>query len=500
METLRRIREQFADYWRGLGLARRVMLVALTAGILLAISATTYFSSGETYRVLYSDLAPEETGAMRTKLTAAAIESRIEAGGTTLLVPEKKLAEAKVALAADGLPSRGGKGYELFDESSLTATPFTQGVNYQRALQAELARSIMQIEPVQNARVLVARSEPTPFIRDQKQPTASVVLKLKPGGTMTRTTAAAIVSLVARSVQDLKPEHVTIVDSTGRLLSDPRTGEQDNLPTPQLEYRRELENYLSTKAEDVLARQLGAGRAVVRVSADINFQKLKERREIFSSEGRVAVAERIRNSKTASPAPAGGVAGAASNVARAGGPSTSTSSSGGGSDETSEFDYLVPRTVRDTEEAMGAVTRLTIAAVADLSDAEGAPAAMSLLDAQEIIKQAVGFKAERDEIKVTNAKLVMPATPAEPDEDLAKIQRMTAYVGLARTISLALAIVFALAVVPLLLLRRRKKPDAAAPPVQVVETKAKLDELALLARSDPARVAEVINLLLGAPR
>ena len=148
---------------------------------------------------------------------------------------------------------------------------------------------------------------------------------------------------------------------------------------------------------------------------------------------------------------------------------------------------------------MGAVTRLTIAAVADLSSVEGGPPAISLVDAQEIIKQAVGFRSERDEIKVTNAKLVMPAPPPESDDDIARLQKVQTYVSIARTVCLALAVVFAVAILPLLLLRRRAKPQPAEQP-KIVEGKAKLDELTVLARNDPARVAEVLKLLLGASK
>lgn len=507
MEPLRRLLNQLRTYWRELSRVRRIALVGAVIGVVLLIGAAVYFSPGLQYRTLFSDLAPEEAAAMRTRLTTANIPNRLEAGGTAITVPEDRLAEARVTLAAEGLPSRGGKGYELFDETSLTTTPFVQGVNYQRAIQAELARSIMAIDPVQSARVLIARSEPTPFVRDQKPPTASVVLKLKPGATLTRAQAASIVSLVARSVEGLKPENVTVVDSAGRMLSDPHAGEKEELPTPHLEYRRELENHLAAKAEEMLARHLGPGRAVIRVSADINFQKLKERKEVYSPEGRVAAAERLTTTKTTAPA-ARGVAGAVSNVARAGGvpPAPGGGAGGNSSEEVIQTDYLVSRTVQDTEDPMGAVTRLTIAAIADLSAPVEGGTAISLADAQEIIKQAVGFRTGRDEIKLTNAKLTLPTVPPETEDEVARLHRIQAYVSLARNISLALAVVLLLALVPLALLRRRRPappPPAPvpAPPAPEETRRARLEQLADMARDDPRRVAEVLGVMLGtAPR
>ena len=133
MDALRRFLLQLREYWAGLSLPRRIALVVATVGVFIALAAVVYFSQVSTYRPLFSDLAPEEAGAITTRLTAQNIPNRLAAGGTTVEVPEDKLAQARVALAAEGLPSRGGKGYELFDETSLLTTPFVQSVNYQRA-------------------------------------------------------------------------------------------------------------------------------------------------------------------------------------------------------------------------------------------------------------------------------------------------------------------------------------------------------------------------------
>jgi flagellar M-ring protein FliF len=506
METLRRFIQQFREYWASLSFARRAGVIVASVGVIAALATLLYLSQASVYRPLYTDLSPEEANAITARLTAQNIPNRLAAGGTSVEVPEDKLAQARVAVAAEGLPSRGGKGYELFDETSLLTTPFVQSVNYQRALQAELARSIMQIESVQSARVLIARPEPTPFVRDQKAPTASVVVKLKPGATLSRVSAAGIVSLVARSVEGLKPENVTIVDSAGRLLSDPHAGDRENLPAPQLEYRRELETYLANKAEQMLAQALGAGRAIVRVSADINFQQLKERQETYLPNP-VVSAERLTTIKSSGGLASRGIAGAVSNVPRTGvslsGPGGAGSSS---NEEQTQTDYAVSKTIRDLEDRMGAVTRLNIAALVDLTPGEGG-ASLSAEDAEEIIKQAVGFRTGRDEVKLTNVRLGGVALAPEPDEALMEIQRFQAYVSLARNLSLALAIAFSLSIVPLMLLRRRPTPPVApipaAPegprPSEAERRKAELERFRELARNEPDRVADIFKLLLGGP-
>lgn len=499
METLRRLLAQARAYWSGLGLARRVLIAMAAVGVVVAVGVVAYLS-GTTYVPVYRDLSPDEAGAMRTTLTAQNIPVQLSTDGSAVLVPQERIAEARVVLASSGLPTRGGKGYELFDETSLLTTPFVQNVNYQRALQAELARSIMQLESVQSARVLIARPESSPFVRDQKQPTASVVIKLKPGTTLSRTTAASVVSLVARSVEGLKPENVTVVDSGGRLLSDPHASDHDNLPTPQLEYRRELEAYLASKAELMLTQHLGPGRATVQVSADINFQRVKEMQRSYTPDGRVARAERQMTSKTTGVS-ARGVAGATSNVARAGG--TVPPAGGGGTssqEETIQTDFAISETVRDIEDRMGAVTRLSIAALVDLTPQGEAQTVISSSDAEDIIKRAVGFRSGRDEVKLTNVRLTGPIGPPEPDETLVRLQKIQTYVGLARNLSLALASFLVVMIVALLAFRRRRVPEPAAPaPSEEERRKTELNRLLELARTDPDRVAAVFRSLVGAP-
>jgi flagellar M-ring protein FliF len=508
MDALRRLLAQLQTYWAGLSRVRRIAIIGAGLGVLLALGAVAYLSPGLEYRPLFADTLPaDELGQITTRLTAQGIPNKLNSGGTMVLVPEDRVAQARVALATEGLPSRGGKGYELFDETSLTTTPFVQNVNYQRALQSELARSIMQLEPVQVARVLIARSEPTPFVRDQRPPTASVVIKLKPSAAMSRATAASIVSLVARSVEGLKPENVTVVDSSGRLLSDPHGGERDNLSAPQLEYRRELESYLASKAEEMLAQHLGPGRAVVRVSADINFTQMKERRKTYYPDEKVVVAERLTTSKNAASS-SRGVAGAASNVSRVGaqlgGGGGGGSGGGSSSEEVIQTDYNYSESVRDTEDRMGGITRLSVAALVDLTaqGAEGGPT-LTPDDAQRIIERAVGFRTGRDEVKLSNVRLPGMFGTAEPDAELVKLQRFQTYVSLARNVCLALAVVLAASVIPLFLMRRRRPvpppPAPEPPPVSPEERRrADIDRIAGMAREDPEKVADVFRLLLGA--
>jgi flagellar M-ring protein FliF len=516
MEPFNRLMAQARVFWASMSGLRRLMVVGAVVLVIAAAGAYTYLNQSGEHVPLYTEpMSNDEAAGVVAKLKAQSLPYSLDALGT-VKVPSERLAEIRVQLAGEGIPVRGGEGFELFAKSDLTATPFTQTVNYQRALQSELGRSIVQIHGLAAARVLVARPDPTPFAipREQSAPTASVVVKPKPNTTIGKATADSIVSLVSRAVVGLKPENVIVVDSsTGRLVSDVNAKDRENLPSGQLEYMIELEKYLSNKAQEMLARHLGPGRVAVQVKADVNFQKVKERQERYSPDEKVVAAERLINSSNTGGR-AGGIAGTGSNVRQAGG------GGGGGAgskEETTQTDYLVSKYVREMEDRIGAVTRLTVSALVDLTprpaaEGETAPPLISVADAQKLIETAVGFTTGRDTITVTNAKLSGPVLPvAEPDEEEARIRRFAAYVALARNVILALAVVSGLSLVPLLLLRRRAKPvspPAAAPagtppppPTATPEQQRQqlLERYIELARSDPDRTAAVFGLLAGTP-
>lgn len=497
MDTPLKYLAQLRAQWAGLSPVYRWLAMGILVCLIGSSLAVYWMSTSVEYVPLASGLAMEEAGPIVTQLEASNIHYRLESGGTTILVAKDQLAKARVDLAAKGVATRGGKGYELFDELSLGATPFVQNVTYLRALQAELARSIMQLEPVAAARVLIARAEPTPFVRDQQPTTASVVLKLKPGFGVSRAMAAGIVSLVARSVEGLRPEHVTVIDSSGRLLSEPTRGGNEGLTPSELEVRRELEEYLSSKAEELLARHLGAGRALVRVSADLSRQKLRETRETYSPEERAVKSEQIVSSESGSSGPRG-IAGASSNTGTQPVSSTTAPPAPRSREETTYTDYLVSKTTREMESRSGDVQRLSVAVVVDLSPREGAEV-ISLKEVEEIVKQAVGFQTGRDSIKVTNAALTGEILPPEPQES-GFVEKAQGYVQLARNASIVVAFVF-LAITVFMLARRltalTTSPGLAeasrSTAVQIEEERRRLIDMAL---ADPKSLAEVIAALI----
>jgi len=494
MDILQQLLTKARAYWAGLSAPHRFLAAAIAAAVALTAAAVSFLSLNAEYVPVAPAMAPEEVGAIVAHLESATIPYRLDPAGTTVLVPKDRLARARVELAGKGVTARGGKGWGWIDDMSFAAPPAVVNMNYVRALQEELARSIMQLEPVSSARVHIARGEPTPFTRNQQPTTASVVLKLKPGAGMNRTTAASIVSLVARSIEGLKPENVTVVDSTGRLLSDPRAGDPEGLSAEQLEYRQKLESYLGQKAEEMLVRSLGLGRAFVRVSVDLNHQKMKEVSIKYSPEERVARSENTVSVKSAGGSDARGVAGAGSNTGRK---LVSTGGSSGGSNETDEnkTEYAVPETRRETESNLHNIQRITVAVMADLTPREGAKTPSSS-DVEAIVKQAIGYQSGRDEIKVSDVSLDGDVLPPEPS-DKEWVERAQGYVHLARNIALLVAFAF-LAVTVFVLARRFASPPKpkAEPPSLAPTDSAERQRFLDLARDEPQEVARVLSAML----
>lgn len=494
MRFFQQLALQLKQVWEGMSVAGRLGFATLAVVCLAAIGGVGYWASQPDYRVLFSGMSPEDAGAVTGKLQAKGIPFQLSAGGTTISVPAALAQQVRVELAVAGLPTGGAKGYELLDESPLGVTPFLQHVNFGRAIQAELAKTIMQLEPVESARVHIVRPEPSPFVRDQKPTTASVVLKLKPGATLNRSVSAGIVSLVASSVEGLTPDGVTILDTTGRVLSGPRGDKVSAVASLQLEHRRETEAYLASKAEEMLSHLLGPGRAIVRVTADINFKRLREKREHIDPESRVITRERTTNKKSTATSTARGAAGSSSNTGK---PATDSGSTGNGTqEEESESSYEFSKTVQDLEQPGGEIERLTIAAMVDLSprgeeaDAAAEPA-VTLKDVEEIVKRAVGFKPQRDEIKVTSARLAGTPVIANTDADWVVADRWQHYEKIARHLSLGIAAVVAL-VLGRMILKRLQPPPSSESDTEQNDRARALEQLVSTAERNPEAVAQLL--------
>jgi len=500
--------QQLKQVWEGMSPKRRAFMATVFVVGISVVLGVGYFASRTDYQVLFSGLAPEDAAAVTGKLQSKSIPYRLDAGGTTILIPADKVSLARIELAAEGMPSKGGKGLEIFDEPSLGATPFTQQVNYIRAIQSELARTIMQVEPITFARVHIVRPESTPFIRERKPATASIVLRFRPGTTLSRTVAQGIAALVSRSVEGLARENVTIVDTNGRTLSDevdPDTGPV----TSHLEHRQKLENHLSTRAEMMLAKVVGPGRAIVRVSAEVNFQRIREKKETYDADSKVPKKETILSTKsTGGPGNKGGGGGGAAGT---GGNVGKEKNLGGGgsssSEEKVETEFGYSKTIKELEDNNGSIERLTVATLIDLSSVEAG--GMDIKQAEEIVKQAVGFKVGRDEIKISNVPLKTIIDEPIPEPENTSEQTWQNVLTLVRYVSLGLAALAALSIGFMVYKSRQNRIAAeaakadeaakAAEALRLAEANDPLRSLSLAAEQNPDVLVAILDRWLQTP-
>ncbi|RPJ38569.1 MAG: flagellar M-ring protein FliF, partial [Deltaproteobacteria bacterium] len=263
----------------------------LAVGIVLLASVATfgsliYWNSTPDYQVLFSNLSQEDAGEMVAKLKEKKIPFELSPGGTSILVPKEKVYDVRLALTAEGLPKGGGVGFEVFDRTSLGTTDFVQKLNYQRAMQGELSRTIKQIKEVEQARVHIVTPKESLFVEEQKKPTASVFLKTRAGMSLSASQVEGIVHLVASAIEGLDPSHITVVDTSGRILSKRNDSSLiGQMTTNQLDYQRNLEEGYKRKIQGMLEEMLGLNKAIARVSADIDFQQVDITEERFDPNG-----------------------------------------------------------------------------------------------------------------------------------------------------------------------------------------------------------------------
>jgi flagellar M-ring protein FliF len=276
MQTLR-------DVWTRLTLNQRLLIGTIGGAFALAIVITVLWAGKPDYTVLYGNVDPTDAAAIIDELRTRGVSYELRDGGRTILVPSKDVYEARLDLAVDGLPQSGAVGYEIFDKTGFGVTDFVQRLNHRRALEGEISRTIGQLNEVRAARVHIVVPDEALFAEEQKEATASVVLRLK--GALGPPQVSGIVRLVAASVEGLRPDNVTIVDTYGNLLSSPK--EEDDLASvtnAQLALKADVESYLRSKVVDILEGVLGPGKVVAQVDADLDFERIERTHESYDPE------------------------------------------------------------------------------------------------------------------------------------------------------------------------------------------------------------------------
>lgn len=414
------------------------LLIAASAAIAIVVALTLWAKSPD-YRVLYSNLNDRDGGAIVTQLTQMNIPYRFTENGSALMIPAEKVHETRLRLAQQGLPKGGAVGFELLDQEKFGISQFSEQINYQRALEGELSRTIESLGPVQNARVHLALPKPSLFVREQKNPSASVTLTLQPGRTLDDGQINAVVYMVSSSVAGLPPGNVTVVDQAGRLLTQ-SDGTGRDLNAAQLKYANEVENRYQRRIEAILAPIVGSANVRAQVTAQIDFSTREQTDEQYQPNqqpDKSAIRSRqLSQSEQNGGQQIGGVPGALSNqpsaaptapietpkataagntntpaTANNANNSTRTGASGNVAqnsrrDETTN--YEVDRTIRHTQHKAGAVERLSVAVVLNTlgTDKDGKPQPMSkeqLAQVESLVREAMGYSSSRgDTLNVVN--------------------------------------------------------------------------------------------------
>jgi flagellar M-ring protein FliF len=378
-----------------IGGPRRALLAAVGLGSAVLIFALSRWATAPAMVPLYSGLPLETTGRVTERLAENGIKYQLELGGAEVRVSAPDLARARVLLAGEGLPTAGRPGLELFDQPSWGMTDFTQRINYRRALEGELERTITKMRGVESAKVHLAMHETASFRRTDRPTEASVVLQLRSGASAAPDVVQGIAHLVASSVDGLTSERVTVLDGSGRLLSTPHeAGSLAGLNSRQLAIQREVETYLEAKAEEIVGRIVGAGNARIQVAAAVNFDRVERTTQVVDPDRQALAAEQRAEI----------VPGA----------------EGGAGSSNQSATYENSRTLESFSGATGTVRRLSVAVLVNdrlVADGEGSRFVprtdQELARIESLVRSAVGIDESRgDAVSVVSIPFDGPADPA----------------------------------------------------------------------------------------
>lgn len=415
--------ERFIAGFQAMPPARRIALVLIFAICAGGFAATYFWASQPEYQVLFSNLSQEDAGKIVSRLSEQRIPYQLAQGGAAILIPTDKVYETRLLLATEGLPKGGNVGFEIFDETSFSTTKFVQELNYQRALQGELSRTISQFDEVKNARVLIVPAKDTVFVETTMPATASVLLELS--APLSAGKVSGIAHLVANAVQGLGVNQVTIVDTSGKVWSK-GSGEDGDAALDtnnRLEIQRNTEDRITKHIQTMLEQIVGQGKAIVRVRADMNFDQEEYSEEIFDPDSVVVRSQQKRSETSDKNASGQTAATTLSDPGAASGKAMGSKSQKLEEVTNNEINKVERRVVKN----LPTITRLSVAAILDgkyetITSGKGkteikyiARTATELKDFEAIVQKAMGYSADReDQVTVTSIRFF-----TEPDVELA---------------------------------------------------------------------------------
>ncbi|WP_300087534.1 flagellar basal-body MS-ring/collar protein FliF [uncultured Nitrosomonas sp.] len=523
------------DKIKQLPMQKKLGLMVAAAAVIAMTAGTWLWSQTPDYRVLYTNVSDQEGGTIIDALQKMNIPYQFSESGGSILIPASQVHEVRLRLAGQGLPKGSLSGFEILENQKFGSSQFLEQVNYQRALEGELSRSIQSLSAVQGARVHLAIAKPSVFTRERPQPRVSVLLNLHPGRMLSAEQVSAIVHLVSSSIPDLPVKNVTVIDQQGNLLS----GQKDNqaetgLDPSQLKYVQDMEQNFIRRIEAILTPITGQDNVHAQVTADVDFSHIERAEETYRPNNNPTEAAAVRSQQQSESVsisqPEGGVPGALSNrpPAPAEAPVEAKQGSEAAAKTTptdtrkeSTTNYEVDKTVAHIRQSTGRINRLSAAVVINHRtklDAEGNPVSEPLADEEiakltALVKQAIGFDEKRgDTLTVTSSQFNQKGDIAEDlplwkDPDTVQL---TKDIGKQLLIA-ALVLFFLLKIFRPFLRNLLPPPPPPAVPVlasagnnvvqgetmiettKVVTLEENLEKARLLAANEPAIVANVVK-------
>ena len=413
----------FFDFVKSLGAARMAAMAAVTLALVGFFSFLMIRMTTPQMVPLFTDLSMDDSASIIKELDRQAIAYQLKGDGTVVMVPRDKVAKLRMNLAESGLPKGGGVGYEIFDKSdALGSTTFIQNINKLRALEGELARTIRSLDRVQAVRVHLVLPDRPLFSRDRADPSASIVLKVR--GQLEPQQVRAIRHLVATAVNGLKPERVSVVDETGKLLADGAAQDDPASGANADERKAAFEKRLRDQVDAIVTSVVGPGRARVEISADFDMNRITETSDKYDPDGRVVRSSQTRDEQSAEGGSAGGPVSVSSELPGSGAPA----GGGGARDQNHKTEeivnYEISRTTKTEVIEAGRVNRISAAVLVDGIYAKNdkgemvyAPRPKEQIDRiAALVRSAIGFNAKRgDQVEVVNLRFA--ETPPVPVEE-----------------------------------------------------------------------------------
>ncbi|HEX9442707.1 MAG TPA: flagellar basal-body MS-ring/collar protein FliF [Candidatus Binatia bacterium] len=488
LQIIGAVRQQLERFFAALS-PQQKRLIVLGVPVFLAVSlAGGYFFKRNYYGPLFTNLSPQDGAAVIRELEADKIPFQIGGDGTVISVPRQIVYETRLKLAGKGIPLGGGVGFEIFEKTTFGMSEFTQQVNYLRALQGELVRTINALGAVQSSRIHLALPSRSSFLGAEEKPSASAVIELRPGFHLTADQVDGIIHLIATSVPKLTPDRVTVLDTSGRLLralpAPGASSEPEALHQLKVQFEQETERRIETMLDPVL----GPGRVVVRVNAQMSFQETQMVREQFDPANQVVRAQQQLgdDAPAKSGAKAGGVPGVQSNVpgGEAAGQKDAPAKRGG-----QMVSYEVGKTTSRIVEPRGQITRTSVAVLVDGKYEGGVYVprpAEEIEQIKGIVMKAIGYDEGRgDQVEIANIPFKgEPAPPAVANGPLANLPRPSSGTELAVAAGALLLFSFLLLC---LRGRKRRRSTGAEPQLELARETAAVAAEKIVVTPDPRR-------------